>query len=121
MTWPSCDLGNETVPMHAARIDSGGKRLIDADYRVEKMRYGKNGKDKDLSTVHYNSRITVTDIPRQAYDYVVNGKPAIEWVMERQVSRQTRTAASSTTPTTGRRKQLRTRATLWRCCCAWSP
>jgi len=77
-------LGYETVPMHAARIDSGGKRLIDADYRVEKMRYGKNGKDKDLSTVRYNSRITVADIPRQAYDYVVNGKPAIEWVMERQ-------------------------------------
>lgn len=24
------------------------------------------------------------DIPLEAYDYVVNGKPAIEWVMERQ-------------------------------------
>jgi predicted helicase len=48
------------------------------------MRYGKNGKDKDLSTVHYNSRITVTGIPRRAFDYIVNGKPAIEWVRERQ-------------------------------------
>ena len=26
----------------------------------------------------------MTDIPLEAYDYVVNGKPALEWVMERQ-------------------------------------
>jgi predicted helicase len=25
------------------------------------------------------------DIPAEAYDYVVNGKPAIEWMMDRQV------------------------------------
>lgn len=28
------------------KIDTGGKRLTDADYRVEKMRYGKKGKEK---------------------------------------------------------------------------
>ncbi len=77
-------LNYETVAMYPAKIDSGGKPLTDADYRVEKMRHGKTGKDKDLSTVRYNARITVTGIPVQAYDYVVNGKPAIEWVMERQ-------------------------------------
>ncbi len=26
----------------------------------------------------------MTGIPPEAYDYVVNGKPALEWVMERQ-------------------------------------
>ena len=31
-----------------------------------------------------NPRITMTGIPLEAYDYVVNGKPALEWVMERQ-------------------------------------
>jgi predicted helicase len=77
-------LNYETVAMYPATIDSGGKPLTDADYRVEKMRHGKTGKDKDLGTVRYNARITVTGIPVQAYDYVVNGKPAIEWVMERQ-------------------------------------
>ena len=75
----------ESVPMYAgAKVEHGDKPLADADYRVEKMRHGKKGKDKDLSTVHYNARITVTGIPLEAYDYVVNGKPAIEWVMERQ-------------------------------------
>ncbi len=78
-------LNYETVPMYAgAKIEHGGKPLTDADYRVEKMRHGKQGKDKDRSTVIYNSRITVTGIPLDAYDYVVNGKSAIEWVMERQ-------------------------------------
>jgi len=38
----------------------------------------------DKTTVIYNSRITLRGIPLEAYDYVVNGKPALEWVMERQ-------------------------------------
>lgn len=75
----------ENVPMYAgAKIDTGTKLLSDADYRVEKMKYGKKGKDKDLTTLHYNSKITVTGIPLDAYDYVVNGKPALDWVVERQ-------------------------------------
>lgn len=48
------------------------------------MRYGKKGKDKDLSTLHYNDKITLKGIPLEAYDYVVNGKAALDWVVERQ-------------------------------------
>lgn len=44
----------------------------------------KFGKGKDKTVIHYNDFITVRDIPLEGYDYVVNGKPAIEWVMERQ-------------------------------------
>ncbi len=39
----------------------------------------------DKTTVIYNPRITMMNIPLEAYDYVVNGKSALEWVMERQV------------------------------------
>jgi predicted helicase len=49
-------------------------------YRVEKMRFPKKGK-KD--TIIYNSKITISNIPGKAYQYVVNGKSAIEWIMER--------------------------------------
>lgn len=49
-------------------------------YRVEKMRFPKKGK-KD--TIIYNSKITISNIPGKAYEYVVNGKSAIEWIMER--------------------------------------
>ena len=49
-------------------------------FRVEKMRFPKKGQ-KD--TIIYNSKIVVSNIPPQAYEYVVNGKSAIEWIMER--------------------------------------
>ena len=52
-------------------------------YRVEKMTFPKGVKKTEPSdTIHYNSRITITNIPLEAYDYVVNGKSAIHWVIE---------------------------------------
>ena len=59
-------------------------------YRVTKMKFGGRGKNKDRSTVIYNDRITMENIPLAAYEYVVNGRPALEWVMERQVVKQDR-------------------------------
>lgn len=53
------------------------------DYRVEKMRFGKKDKETDKSTIYYNNQIALHNIPLEAYDYVVNGKSAIEWIMER--------------------------------------
>ncbi|WP_134355748.1 DEAD/DEAH box helicase [Flavobacterium psychrophilum] len=50
------------------------------DYKVEKMKFPKKDQKE---TIHYNSRITIDNIPAKAYQYVVNGKPAIEWIMER--------------------------------------
>ena len=49
------------------------------------MKFAGKRPKLDKTTVIYNPRITMTDIPLEAYDYVVNGKPALEWVMERQV------------------------------------
>jgi hypothetical protein len=49
-------------------------------YKVEKMRFPKKDQ-KD--TIHFNSQITISNIPKEAYEYVVNGKSAIEWIMER--------------------------------------
>lgn len=81
-------IGYESVEPYPATVSiAGGKTLDDCtplDFRVEKMRYGKNGKEKDLTTLIYNSKITVTGIPPEAYEYVVNGKPALDWVVERQ-------------------------------------
>ena len=66
------------------------KALQPEQFRVVKMKFprrkapdtGKSVADK--STVIYNEFITLTGIPLEAHDYVVNGKPAIEWAMERQ-------------------------------------
>ena len=54
----------------------------EADLRVSKMRFGKLGKETDRSAIVVNGRLTLTGIPEEAYGYQVNGKPAIEWLME---------------------------------------
>ena len=71
--------------------------LKDSPYHITKMRFAKkenpidedgNGKidrreKEDRSRIIYNDRVTIRGIPLAAYDYQVNGKSAIEWVMER--------------------------------------
>lgn len=52
------------------------------DYTVTKMKFGGKGKEKDRSVIEYNPHITIKGIPAAAYDYVVNGRSAIEWIME---------------------------------------
>ena len=34
-------------------------------------------------TILFNDSVKIENIPAMAYDYVVNGKSAVEWVMER--------------------------------------
>ncbi|MCS2698366.1 hypothetical protein NXW27_18535 [Phocaeicola dorei] len=57
-------------------------------FAVDKMRFAKvrdkNGKlVADKTHIVYNDHIAIENIPLKAYEYVVNGKPAIEWIMER--------------------------------------
>ena len=85
-------LNYETVPMYQGVKLSGSLKDLklapqqiiggaDEDFRVVKMKFAK--KD-DKTKIVYNGKITVENIPEAAYDYIVNGKSAIEWVMERQ-------------------------------------
>lgn len=50
------------------------------NFKVQKMRFPKKDQKE---TIIYNSKIVVSNIPEKAYEYVVNGKSAIEWIMER--------------------------------------
>lgn len=61
--------------------------LVNPSYKVTKMRFAKkrdeNGKSvNDLSTIIFNSDITISNIPQKAYEYVVNGRSAIEWIID---------------------------------------
>jgi len=80
-------LNYETVEPYAVNFSCGAlgvNMLKDEDFRVEKMKFAKIIKETDKSKIIYNHKITLENIPLEAYEYVVNGKPAIEWVMERQ-------------------------------------
>ena len=79
-------LNYETVEPWPVQEDAKPKSDLNdlAYYRVEKMRFASlGGRNKDKSVIVFNSRITLRGIPLEAYEYVVNGKSAIEWVMER--------------------------------------
>lgn len=57
-------------------------------YEVKKMKFAKvrdseTGKlENERSTIIFNTDITIKNIPEKAYEYVVNGKSAIEWIMD---------------------------------------
>ncbi|HSV27084.1 MAG TPA: type ISP restriction/modification enzyme, partial [Sedimentisphaerales bacterium] len=70
----------DTVPQESINKALRNGKLDVLDYRVEKMRFPKKGQ---TDTIIYNSQITIENIPAEAYEYVVNGKSAIEWIMER--------------------------------------
>jgi len=48
-------------------------------FKVKKMKHPRRGQ---LDTIIFNEDIVITDIPERAYEYVVNGKPAIEWIID---------------------------------------
>lgn len=76
-------LGYENVPAYEGLEIEDTYRGKDAyeHYAVSpKMKFPK----KDLKdTIIYNDYIIIRHIPAEAYDYIVNGKSAIEWLMER--------------------------------------
>lgn len=61
--------------------------LVNPSYKITKMKFAKkrdeNGRlVNDLSTIIFNSDITISNIPEKAYEYIVNGRSAIEWIMD---------------------------------------
>ncbi|MBE8951515.1 MAG: hypothetical protein SR1Q7_00015 [Quinella sp. 1Q7] len=49
------------------------------DFRVDKLRFAKD----DRTTLIYNRHIKIRNIPPQAFDYVVNGRSPLEWIIDR--------------------------------------
>ena len=81
--------GYEDVAPYKVRFAKGNDTppIVGDDksyFRVRKMKFARRG---DKSTVIYNNNITLTDIPLEAYDYMINKKSALEWVMDRQCVR----------------------------------
>ncbi|GAA8891048.1 hypothetical protein HpSIM21_11130 [Helicobacter pylori] len=79
-------LGKELAKLHL-NYESGEmhasveyKTLMNAE---EKSYYDVETMKKIGDRIHYNNHIAITKIPKKAFDYVVNGKSAIDWVIER--------------------------------------
>lgn len=76
-------LNYETVDPYLLTEDAKRLLMEGSDYRVTKMVFGKKDGKPDKTIIVFNEHLTLRDIPLEAYEYVVNGKSAIEWVMER--------------------------------------
>ena len=72
-------LNYETAPSWTDLLVKGDINNL----RVVKMRFGKDGKQEDRRVIWLNDSLRVENIPLQAYEYVINGKSALEWLMER--------------------------------------
>ncbi len=79
-------LGKELAKLHL-NYESGEmhasveyKTLMNAE---EKGYYDVETMKKIGDRINYNKNIAITKIPKKAFDYVVNGKSAIDWVIER--------------------------------------
>lgn len=70
-------LNYENRPAPAGVIVEGDNG---SNYHVTKMKFPS--KD-NTSEIIYNSQITIKNIPPEAYEYVVNGRTAIGWIIER--------------------------------------
>ena len=70
-------LNYETQPACPDVVVTGAEH---GNFHVTKMRFPK--KD-DKTALEYNPWITLSHIPLEAYEYVVNGRSAVEWIMER--------------------------------------
>lgn len=70
-------LNYESGPLCSSVVVSGCEH---GNFKVDKMRF--LAKD-DKRTIIFNNDITIENIPQEAYNYVINGKSAIEWIMER--------------------------------------
>ncbi len=79
-------LGKELAKLHL-NYESGEMHdsveyttLMNAE---EKGYYDVETMTKKGDRIHYNNHIAITKIPDKAFDYVINGKSAIDWVIER--------------------------------------
>lgn len=90
-----CRAGRELAHLHLdyeeiepwASIEEDGDSVNPG--RTEKMKFGKckkseeNPKGQDMTVLHVAENMTLRNIPVEVYDYVVNGRSAIGWLMDR--------------------------------------
>ena len=88
------------------------------DFLVQKMTFGRKDKQVDKTAITYNSHLTLTGIPLEACDYVLNGKPAIEWIMERYQVSVDKDSGIRNDPNDWAREHAQP-ATSWTCSSGW--
>jgi predicted helicase len=82
-------VGYERQPAYPLeRVEQPGAAL---DWRVERMKLGKDGR-----TLRYNEFLTLSGIPAEAFDYRLGNRSALEWIVDQyQVSTDRRSGITN--------------------------
>ena len=84
--WTFSNAGRDLAKLHLNYEDQAPLSSVKVtgdetgNFIVNKMKF-KSKEDK--SEIIYNDYIKISNIPAEAYEYVVNGKSAIEWILDR--------------------------------------
>ncbi|WP_394122090.1 DEAD/DEAH box helicase [Planococcus donghaensis] len=80
------EIGRKLADLHLNYESIAPYTEVDVEYKsqtpsyyVKKMKHPKRGQ---LDTIVFNNDITIRNIPEEAYEYRVNGRPAIEWIID---------------------------------------
>jgi predicted helicase len=61
---------------------SNGQNMTVKKMKHPKMRNAQGKLVPDNTKIIFNDNVTISGIPERAYKYVVNGRPAIEWIID---------------------------------------
>ena len=79
--WTLSRAGRELADIHLnyeSQPPAQVEIIGDGGYRVKKMRLSK-----DETTLTYNKHIKIKNIPPRSFEYLVNGRSPLEWIIER--------------------------------------
>lgn len=80
--WELSRAGRELAAIHlnyeTQPAPDGVEVIGGGDYHVDKLKLSK-----DRRTLYYNEHITIKNIPPRSFEYVVNGRSPLEWIIDR--------------------------------------
>ncbi|SIT90653.1 DEAD/DEAH box helicase [Edaphobacillus lindanitolerans] len=85
------EIGNRLIDLHLNYESVEPYKSVEVihkpnpSFKVHKMKHPNKNK---LDTVIFNNDITINNIPEKAYEYVVNGRSIIHWIIEQYQVRQ---------------------------------
>ena len=65
------------------RVKAQIEALSDEDFYIKKPAFGKDGKKVQKNRIYLNEKLAIINIPQSAHEYIVNGRSAIEWIIDR--------------------------------------
>ncbi|MCY4526662.1 MAG: DEAD/DEAH box helicase family protein [Anaerolineaceae bacterium] len=76
-------LGYETCAEFDLPVQISGNAANPYHLGDKRMKWGGTSKEKDYSVLHVTPFVTLSEIPAEAHDYVVNGRTPLEWAVDR--------------------------------------